>query len=72
MLKTHELCMMFMVLDVSHVLLFMHDQHNGHCLACLLNQALAGHRPARAWFLEITSVRKVSMCVCVCPPPGYE
>ena len=38
----------------------------------LLNQARAGRRPARAWFLEIAFVREVSMrvcvdvCVCVC------
>ena len=37
-----------------------------------LNQARAGRRPARAWFLEIAFVREVSMrvcvdvCVCVC------
>ena len=31
----------------------------------LLNQARAGHRPARAWFLEIVFV-KTSVCVCVC------
>ena len=35
-----------------------------------LNQARAGHRPARAWFLKINSVRIVGMrayvCVCVC------
>ena len=31
---------LFMVLDVSHVLLLMHDQHNGHCLACLLEKAI--------------------------------
>ena len=37
-----------------------------------LNQARAGRRPARAWFIEITSVRMyacVYVCVCVCPPP---
>ena len=32
----------------------------------LLNQARAGHRPARAWFLRIAFVREVSMRVCVC------
>ena len=47
-----------------------------------LNQARAGHRPARAWFLKITSVRMyvcvcvcvcVSVCVCVCVcPRGHE
>ena len=31
----------------------------------LLNQARAGRRPARAWFLEITLMR-TSVCVCVC------
>ena len=46
-----------------------------------LNQARAGRRPARAWFLEITLMR-TSVCVCVCVyvyvcvclcvrPPGY-
>ena len=34
-----------------------------------LNHACAGRRPARAWFLEIVSVR-TSVCVCVCPQ-GY-
>ena len=37
-----------------------------------LNQARAGRRPARVWFLEITLVRTsvcVFVCVCVCPPP---
>jgi len=38
----------------------------------VLNQAHAGRRPARDWFLEITFVRDVGMlararaCVCVC------
>ena len=33
-----------------------------------LNQACAGRRPARAWFLKIYPVRIVGMraCVCVC------
>ena len=41
----------------------------------LLNQAHAGHRPTRAWFLKVDAVQIVSMCVyvcvcvCVCPPP---
>ena len=41
----------------------------------LLNQARAGRRPARAWFLKIDPVRIVGMracvcvCVCVCPRP---
>ena len=36
-----------------------------------LNQARAGRRPARAWFLKIDPVRFVCMraCVCVCPRP---
>ena len=44
-----------------------------------LNQARAGRRPARAWFLRIAFVREVSMRVCVCVdvcvcvrPRGYE
>ena len=35
----------------------------------LLNQARAGQRPAGAWFLEITFVRKVGMRVCMCVRP---
>ena len=37
----------------------------------LLNQARAGRRLARAWFLKIDSVRIVCMraCVCECPRP---
>ena len=31
-----------------------------------LNQARAGHRPARTWFLKIDPVRVVRMRVCVC------
>ena len=37
-----------------------------------LNQERAGLWPARAWFLEIVSVRTsvcVCVCLCVCPPP---
>ena len=30
-----------------------------------LNQARAGLRPARAWFLKIDPVRIVCMCMCV-------
>ena len=38
----------------------------------LLNQARAGRRPVRAWFLKIDPVRIVCMCVCVCVRPrGY-
>ena len=32
----------------------------------ILNQARAGHRPARAWFPTIDLVQIVSMCVCAC------
>ena len=45
------------------------------CTFAFLNQARAGHRPARAWFLKIDPVRIVGMrvrvcvCVCVCPRP---
>ena len=35
-------------------------------IATFLNQARAGRRPARAWFLRIAFVREVSMRVCVC------
>jgi len=31
-----------------------------------LNQARAGRRPVRDWFLEIAFVRDVCMRVCVC------
>ena len=31
-----------------------------------LNQARAGRRPARTWFLEIDIVCKVCVCVSVC------
>ena len=45
----------------------------GGAYKLFLNQARAGRRPARAWFLRIAFVREVSMrvcvCVCVCPPP---
>ena len=34
----------------------------------ILNQARASRRPARAWFLKITSVR-MYVCVCVCVRP---
>ena len=40
----------------------------GLCRVLFLNQIRAGHRPVRAWFLKIVSVRS-SVCVCVCPPP---
>ena len=50
-----------------------------YCFKKFLNQACAGRRPARAWFLRIAFVREVSMrvrvcgCVCVCVRPrGYE
>ena len=41
------------------------------CVYCklskiLLNQARAGHRPARAWFLEITFIAPKYVCVYVC------
>ena len=64
---------------------YIHKHHRSLCThmhtSCiLLNQARAGRRPARAWFLEITLVRTsvcvfvcvcvyVCVCVCVCPPP---
>ena len=46
-----------------------------YVVVLFLNQAHAGRRPARAWFLEIVSVRtSVCVCVCVCVcvhPRGY-
>ena len=39
-----------------------------YCFYCFLNQARAGHRPVRAWFLRIASVRELQY-VCVCLPP---
>ena len=38
-------------------------------LEIILNQARTGHRPVRAWFLEIDPVRDVCMCMSVCLPP---
>ena len=41
----------------------------------LLNQARAGRRPARAWFLEITFMRTsvcVRACVCVSAPRAIK
>ena len=49
------------------VLSFMADKRK---YMLFLNQARAGRRPARAWFIEITSVRMyvcVSVCLCVHP-----
>ena len=44
----------------------------------LLNQARAGHRPVRAWFLRIASLSAnvcicmhVCVCLCVCPRGYY-
>ena len=50
-----------------------YDSHSKHQIL-FLNQARAGLRPARAWFLKIDPVRTsvcvcVYVCVCVCPPP---
>jgi len=47
-------CVMFCIKQQIFIILFF------------LNQARAGQRPARAWFLEITFVRDVCMRVCVC------
>jgi len=35
-------------------------------LTTFLNQARAGRRPLRDWFLEIAFLRDVCVCVCVC------
>ena len=38
-----------------------------------LNQAHAGHRPARAWFLEIDTVcERLFACVCVSAPEAIN
>ena len=37
-----------------------------------LNQARAGHRPERAWFLKIDPVRIVGMRVCVSVPKAIN
>ena len=54
-----------------HIHLYVANLVNGWykilgLLRQFLNQARAGRRPARAWFLEIAFVRGVSMRVCVC------
>ena len=45
-------------------------------LACFLNQACAGLRPARAWFLKIDPVwivgMRVRVCVCVSAPEAIN
>ena len=51
----------------------MHALHFSVVTNIFLNQARAGRRPARAWFLEIDPVRErlyvcLRVCVCVCPP----
>ena len=38
----------------------------------LLNQAHAGHRSARTWFLKIDPVRIVGVCVCVSAPEAIN
>ena len=37
-----------------------------------LNQARAGRRPARAWFLEITFILPKYVCVCVSTPEAIN
>ena len=37
-------------------------------IICFLNQVHAGHRPARAWFLQIDPMRIIGMHVHVCVP----
>ena len=44
----------------------MFDTKHKYMHCHFLNQARAGRRPARAWFLRIAFVREVSMRVCVC------
>ena len=51
----------------SHIDTFKLDIHVSQLpYSGFLNQARAGCRPARAWFLKVEPVRIVSMCVCVC------
>ena len=45
-----------------YLIAFYHDDK----LDTFLNQARAGRRPARAWFLKIDPVRFVCMRACVC------
>ena len=52
------------------MVLLMCRQNKSDKNTTFLNQARAGLRPARAWFLKIDPVRmSVCVCVCVCPPP---
>ena len=51
------------------ILLMLYGYTLNSVNVCLLNQARAGLRLTRAWFLRIASVRKwlyVCICVCVC------
>ena len=53
---------------------FIHQTYSQLFINCMfLNQARAGRRPARAWFLSIVSVRMYAcVCMCVCVRPrGY-
>ena len=43
----------------------LEELHSAYNDSLFLNQARAGRWPARAWFIEITSVR-MYVCVCVC------
>ena len=59
---------------------FGKSSHIFNFLFILLNQARAGRRPARAWFLRIAFVWEVSMrvyvcvwmCVCVSAPEAMN
>ena len=52
------------------------EKTTDHVTFIFLNQARAGLRPARAWFLKIDPMRtSVCVCVCVCVcvrPRGYK
>ena len=52
----------------------LHIFRKSHLSLSLLNQARAGRKPARAWFLRIASVREcLYACVFVCVRlRGYE
>ena len=43
-----------------------HSNNASMHVLCFLNQARAGHRPVRAWFLRIVLSVNFSVCVCVC------
>ena len=66
------------LLHLLHIIMYAYSYmrlHNMYAYvrtctcAYFLNQAHAGRRPARAWFLEITFIPPKYVCVCVCVHP---